>query len=85
MGMCRSPSELGELADAAREVVGRSVEEHRFDRRHRDGTDIAVDGNRYEDSLAFAVQVAGITCSRPGADPPWAAELTHPGDPGAGS
>ncbi len=25
--------------------------------------------------LAFAVRVAGITCSRPGADPPWAREL----------
>lgn len=25
--------------------------------------------------LSFAVEVAGITCSRPGADPPWASEL----------
>lgn len=25
--------------------------------------------------LAFAVRVAGITCSRPGADPPWSSEL----------
>lgn len=25
--------------------------------------------------LSFAVRVAGITCSRPGADPPWASEL----------
>ncbi len=25
--------------------------------------------------LTFAVRVAGITCSRPGADPPWATEL----------
>jgi fructokinase len=27
------------------------------------------------DAVIFAAQVAAITCSRPGADPPWAAEL----------
>lgn len=29
----------------------------------------------WEDPLRFAVRVAGITCSRPGADPPWASEV----------
>jgi len=31
------------------------------------------------DLLAFAGEVAAITCSRPGADPPWRAELTASG------
>jgi fructokinase len=37
-------------------------------------------------ALAFASRAAAVTCSRPGADPPWAAELTaEPGDePAAG-
>ncbi len=34
-----------------------------------------VDAAAWERILAFAVRVAGITCSRPGADPPWASEL----------
>ena len=42
---------------------------------------LALDGWPSDDAgwastLAFAVRVAGITCSRPGADPPWAAELS---------
>jgi len=34
-----------------------------------------ADGQAWASVLAFAVRVAGITCSRPGADPPWASEL----------
>ncbi len=34
-----------------------------------------VDDAAWASVLAFAVRVAGITCSRPGADPPWASEL----------
>ena len=33
------------------------------------------DASGWSSMLAFAVKVAGITCSRPGADPPWASEL----------
>lgn len=33
------------------------------------------DAAAWEVVLAFAVRVAGVTCSRPGADPPWAAEI----------
>ncbi len=29
----------------------------------------------WRDALAFAARAAAVTCSRPGADPPWAAEL----------
>ncbi len=39
----------------------------------RDGWPADAEG--WSSILAFAVRVAGITCSRPGADPPWAAEL----------
>lgn len=43
-------------------------------------TRLAIDGwptdaLAWESVLAFAVRVAGITCSRVGADPPWATEL----------
>lgn len=34
-----------------------------------------VDEEAWASILAFAVRVAGITCSRPGADPPWSSEL----------
>ncbi len=34
-----------------------------------------ADPDGWESILAFAVRVAGITCSRPGADPPWSADL----------
>lgn len=35
-----------------------------------------ADAETWAEVLAFAVRVAGINCSRPGADPPWAHELT---------
>lgn len=34
-----------------------------------------TEADAWEPVLRFAVRVAGITCSRPGADPPWASEL----------
>ncbi|MGC5248775.1 carbohydrate kinase family protein [Gordonia sp. DT219] len=34
-----------------------------------------LDADRWRQIAAFAVSVAGITVSRPGADPPWASEL----------
>jgi len=34
-----------------------------------------LDAATLTDALAFASRVSAITCSRPGADPPWAAEL----------
>lgn len=40
----------------------------------------AVDSATWHDVLTHAARAAAITCSRPGADPPWAAELApHPG------
>jgi fructokinase len=35
----------------------------------------ALDGDAWTRALTFAAAAAGITVSRPGADPPWAAEL----------
>lgn len=35
-----------------------------------------TDASDWENLLDFAVRVAGVTCSRPGADPPWAWELS---------
>jgi len=35
-----------------------------------------LDAATLTDALEFASRVSAITCSRPGADPPWAAELT---------
>lgn len=35
----------------------------------------AISEERLSDALAFAARAAAITCSRPGADPPWAHEL----------
>lgn len=34
-----------------------------------------ADAAAWSAAMSFAVEVAGITCSRPGADPPWASEL----------
>jgi fructokinase len=38
-----------------------------------------LDRDALADGLAFAGNVAALTCSRPGADPPWAAEIAAPG------
>jgi fructokinase len=35
----------------------------------------AMDEAGWRDVLDFATRAAAVTCSRPGADPPWAAEL----------
>jgi fructokinase len=36
----------------------------------------ALDEAGWRDVLDFSARAAAVTCSRPGADPPWAAELT---------
>jgi fructokinase len=36
----------------------------------------SLDGETLKSCLAFAAKAAAITCSRPGADPPWAHELS---------
>ncbi|MFC7303904.1 carbohydrate kinase [Streptomyces monticola] len=36
----------------------------------------ALDGEQWRDVLAFAARAAAVTCSRPGAQPPYAAELS---------
>ena len=38
----------------------------------------ALGADEWRAALAFAARAAAITCSRPGADPPWAAELDLP-------
>jgi fructokinase len=38
-----------------------------------------LDRDALADVLAFAGNVAALTCSRPGADPPWATEVATPG------
>ncbi|QCQ89912.1 carbohydrate kinase family protein [Rhodococcus sp. SGAir0479] len=40
------------------------------------GSIAALDGGQWRDVLGFAAAAAAITVSRPGADPPWATELT---------
>ena len=35
----------------------------------------ALSAEQLDKALAFATRAAAITCSRPGADPPWAREL----------
>jgi fructokinase len=46
---------------------------------HEAGTTVEnfhqLDAHWWESTLEFAVRVAGVTCSRPGADPPWRHEL----------
>ena len=39
------------------------------------GRDDLDDGGAIREAVAFAIRIASITCQRPGADPPWAAEL----------
>ena len=39
------------------------------------GRDDLDDGGSIRDAVAFAIRIASITCQRPGADPPWDAEL----------
>jgi fructokinase len=36
-----------------------------------------LDGQWWHTALTFAVEAAGIACSRVGADPPWRRELQH--------
>ncbi len=42
----------------------------------------AVDGATVASVLRHAARIASITCSRPGADPPWSRELPDDGTPG---
>jgi fructokinase len=42
------------------------------------GREDLADRVALDDAVAFAIRVAAITCQRPGADPPWAAELGPP-------
>ncbi|MEV7006156.1 carbohydrate kinase [Streptosporangium sp. NPDC051022] len=42
-----------------------------------------LDLDRAGDAAAFAARVAALTCSVPGADPPWARDLTGDGSPRA--
>jgi len=37
--------------------------------------DLDLDADGWRDVLTFAARAAAVTCSRPGADPPWAAEM----------
>jgi fructokinase len=39
--------------------------------------DLRLDLEELRQALEFACLVASITCTRPGADPPWRAELDH--------
>jgi len=41
----------------------------------RGALDLALDEPGWRDVLGFAARAAAVTCSRPGADPPWAGEL----------
>jgi fructokinase len=42
------------------------------------GRDDLADGAALSDAVAFAIEVARLTCQRPGADPPRRAELRRP-------
>ena len=37
----------------------------------------AINQEALEKAIAFAARAAAVTCSRPGADPPWAKELAQ--------
>jgi len=40
--------------------------------------DLRLERNEFRDALGFACQIASITCTRAGADPPWRTELSRP-------
>ncbi|MCJ9707214.1 PfkB family carbohydrate kinase, partial [Bradyrhizobium sp. SHOUNA76] len=38
----------------------------------------AINADELRRALSFATNCAGLTCTRPGADPPWSREITSP-------
>ncbi|SEL85963.1 carbohydrate kinase family protein [Nonomuraea pusilla] len=54
---------------------------HLDERGHLGGRLDRLDLETAAEAATFAARVAALTCTVPGADPPWAAQLDHPANP----